>query len=174
MAYFYTYLISSLPSLQFGGKPAFSFQGFLDYCQRLIPESDIQILRKVSISGDYPRQNIQPTLKNWHDFDTQLRNELVKIRASLKHLDATKYLRQDKFLDSSILHLAINACRNPSILEAEKMLDQERWRALDGFCFGHYFDLDFLIIYALKLLILERWERVNSADKNKVLEETLS
>jgi len=32
---------------------------------------------------------------------------------------------------------------------------------------GHYFDLNFLIIYALKLGILERWARVDSADPAK-------
>lgn len=173
MAYFYIYLISSLPALQFGMRPPFSWDKFLEYCQRHIPESDIEILKNISITGDYSLETSQPTLKRWYDFDTQLRNELVKARASHKHLEPTKYLREEKFLDSYIAHLAMAAHRNPSILEAEKMLDQERWRALEGFCFGHYFDLDFLIIYALKLLILERWEKINLADKVKVLEETL-
>ena len=36
------------------------------------------------------------------------------------------------------------------------------------------FDLDFLIVYALKLLILERWEKVNSADKAALLKEVLN
>ena len=45
---------------------------------------------------------------------------------------------------------------------------------MDELATGHYFDLDFLISYALKLLILERWERINSADKPRLLEEVLN
>lgn len=173
MAYFYTYLISSLPALQFSAKLPFSFEKFLELCERFIPEEDVDILKNVSISGDYPRQALQPTLKKWYDFDTQLRNELVKIRASHSRLDAAKYLREEKFPDLTITHIAINSHRSTSILEAEKMLDLERWRQLDGFCFGHYFDLDFLIIYCLQLLILERWEKINAQDRAKILEQAL-
>lgn len=172
MPNFYPYLISSLPFLHFGVRPPFSFEGFITYCQRFIPEEDIGHLKKVSITGEYAT-DVHPTLKKWQDFDTALRNELVRIRASRKHIEPTKYLRQDRFPDSTITHTAIGALRNPSILEAEKMLDGARWRALDEFCFSHYFDLDFLIIYCLRLLILERWERINTSEKAKILEEIL-
>jgi hypothetical protein len=53
------------------------------------------------------------------------------------------------------------------------MLDEARWRMLEELCVGHYFDLDFLIIYALKLLILERWQRIRTADGGRLLEEVL-
>ncbi|MEW6008259.1 MAG: DUF2764 family protein [Candidatus Omnitrophota bacterium] len=172
MSYFYTYLISSLPSLQFGTKPPFSFKEFIIYCQRFIPDADIQILKKLSISGDYSTI-VQATLKKWQDFDSTLRNELVKNRAQRMHIDPGRYLRKDRFPEAFITNIAITALRSSSILEAEKILDLARWQALDDFCFGHYFDLDFLIIYCLKLLILERWERINISDKKQVLEEAL-
>lgn len=171
MAYFYTYLISTLPTLHFGLKAPFGFEKFLFYCREFIPEADMEILKKASILGDYTGQIVHPTLKRWEDFDTTLRNELVKIRASRKRLDPQKYLRREKFSEPDIAHLAMSAHRNPSILEAEKLLDEERWRILDEFSFGHYFDLDFLIIYALKLLILERWERINTQDKAGILRD---
>ena len=38
---------------------------------------------------------------------------------------------------------------------------------------GHYFDIDFLITYALKLLILERWENMRALDKERALEDLL-
>lgn len=174
MPNFYPYLISSLPMLHFGMKPPFSSERFIEYCARLIPESHTTILKKASIRGEYLGQDAHPTLKKWQDFDTLLRNELVKVRASYLHTDPNKYLRQDRYAPTYITHIALNAHRLPSILDAEKALDEERWRFLDGLTFGHYFDLDFLLIYYLKLLILERWERLNSADKTKVLEEALA
>lgn len=173
MPVYYTYLISSLPALVFGAEPPFSFGDFLKICQPLISESDFNILKTSSREGEYIYEGIPPTLQKWREFDTTLRNELVKIRASRKKIDPAKYLRRDGYAESSISHAALNAYRNPSLLEAEKALDLARWRALEELCVGHYFDIDFLLIYAHKLLILQRWQRINSADKVQQLERLL-
>lgn len=174
MPAYYTYLISSLPMLHFGMKPPFSFEKFIGICSRLIPEKDIEILNSIPRieAGLYPGR--QPTLIKWQGFEIALRNELVKIRAGYKRIDPLKFMRRDGYADFSLAHIAMNAHRSPSILEGEKILDQERWYFLEGLAFGHYFDLDALIVYALKLLMLERWEKINSADKEKILEEALA
>lgn len=172
MPNFYTYLISSLPMLHFGAKPPFSFERFMEICLDKIPQDDANLL-KLTTEG-YIYEGSQPTLKKWREFETALRNELVRVRASRKHLDPLKYIRGDGYVEPFISRLAMNAYRNPSILESEKLLDQERWQMLDELAIGHYFDLDFLIVYALKLLILERWERINSADSAQLLEEVLT
>ncbi|MFH0762479.1 MAG: hypothetical protein V1925_01135 [Candidatus Omnitrophota bacterium] len=163
MPAYYTYLTASLPSLAFGTEPPFSYAEFLSLCEPLIPEADFNILR-ASAAGR------QPTLQKWFEFDTALRNELAKIRSARKKIDPEKYLRRDGFVDPYIAHTAINACRSPSPLQGQKLLDDARWRLLDELCAGHYFDLDSLIIYAQKLLILERWKRTNSADAPALLE----
>lgn len=146
----------------------------MNICSRLIPEKDIEILNSLPQIEVGLYQGSQPTLMKWQGFEIALRNELVKIRASHRRIDPLKFLRQDSYIDFSLAHIAMNAHRSPSILEGEKTLDQERWHFLDGLSFGHYFDLDTLIVYALKLLILERWEKINAADKTKILEETLA
>lgn len=170
---YYTYLISSLPMLHFAMKPPFSFEQFLNICQRAMPESDIDILKKASITGEYSDQSNQPTLRGWRTFDTALRNELAKIRAARKRFDPLKYLRGDAYADPSVTRIALNAYRNSSILEAERILDQQRWHLLEEKAVGHYFDIDFLIVYAHKLLILQRWEKIYTADKTQRLEEVL-
>ncbi len=168
----FVYLISTLPMLQFGSKPPFSFEKFLQICSRYISNRDIEVLKMSSISGEYGKKAPKiSTLKKWRDFDTALRNELVKIRASHRRQDPIKYLRQDGIADSFITHIGMNAHRNPSVLEAEKMLDSARWDALDELKLEHYFDLDFLIVYAHKLLILERWERIEAAEESRILKE---
>jgi hypothetical protein len=106
--------------------------------------------------------------------DTALRNELVKVRSSRRHTDAAKYLRSDGYLDSSLALAALAAQRNPSPLEAERILDQERWRLLDELAARNFFNLEYLIAYAYKLKILARWEKIQAADKNTLLENTLS
>lgn len=165
MSGYYIYLISSLPMLHFGAKPPFSMESFFSVCAELISPEDLEALK--NSLNDFGAGG-------YHDFETALRNELVKIRAQRKHLDASKFLRRDGYADQWISHIAVGACRNPSVIDAEKMLDLDRWRFLDELSIGHYFDMESLMIYARKLSILERWERVRAADADELLKEALT
>lgn len=161
--------------LNFGMKAPFAFGKFLQMCEDLISDEDIALISKASQhTSTHNIDSITATaFKKWVVFDTALRNELVKIRAVRKHIDAVKYLRDDGLTDMQVAHIALAAYRTPSLLEAERYLDEVRWHFLDDLCLGHYFDLDFLIIYALKLLILERWERIRISDKGNILDEVI-
>ncbi len=164
--------MSSLPTLHFGAKPPFSFEKFLDICRSLISESDLDVVKSAKEIGE-ASEDLQPTLKKWRIFDTMLRNELVKIRADRKHINPAPYLRGDASAEPYIRNAAMNAYKSPSLLESERILDRERWRVLDELSLGHYFDLDLLIIYALKLLISEKWDRIQNADRKRMLEEAV-
>ncbi len=173
MAGYYVYLVSSLPMLHFGAKPPLSLERFIQLAAELLSQEDVRILEACIQKNIHEQRIDQPTFHKWHVFDMALRNELVKVRSSRKKIDPAKYLRQDGFTEPSISHLALNAYRSPSILEGERMLDMERWRFLDELSVGHYFDLDVLIVYVFKLLILERWEKIRAADKEQLLEELM-
>lgn len=160
--------------LIFNGQLPLSFEKFLQLCQGLIPDRDIEIIKITSEKTDYVYKGKQLVLKKWFSFETALRNEFVKIRASYRHIDPVPYLRQDGDTGFSLFHAVMSAHRNPSLLDSERALDQERWNFLEELERGHYFDLDFLIVYALKLLILERWERINAADKIRLMEGVLT
>lgn len=160
--------------LHFEMRPPFSFETFLKKCLEFIPSKDYRILAELPKTEESLGKKItQPIIKDWIAFDAALRNELVKVRASRKHIEPAKYLRPDGYSGQAISHIALSAHRNTSILDAERFLDRERWNFLEEQAVGHYFDLGFLIVYAYKLLILERWERINTADKVMALEETL-
>jgi len=175
MANFYTYLIASLPMLNFGMKLPFSFERFLEICRQLIPEKDFQLLSALPQANEYLNERLlrRPIIQKWVEFDLALRNELTKARAVRKHLDSAKYLRPDADNSHSLTLFALSAQRNPSLIEAEKMLDEARWKALEELSVGHYFDFDFLIIYAYKLLLLQRWEKIQGADKTGLLKQVL-
>ena len=175
MPAYYTYLISNLPMLQFSGKAPFSLEDLFAKCHNLIPENELGILRRTCQQDAYSLadQN-NDTLKHWINFDVALRNELVRARAGRKKIDPLKFLRLPDSVQAEISHLALAAYRNTSILEAEKILDQARWNFLEALSFGHYFDFDYLLIYGLKLTILERWEKIQKADKEKLLDAAVS
>jgi len=169
MAKFYTFLIASLPALNFGMKPPFSFERFLEKCRPLISEEDFSLLSNLPVTIDeYGKGVSHPMIERWLAFDTALRNQLVKIRAYSRKIDEAKYLRGETPIDVAISQVAMSSHRSTSILEAEKILDEARWKALDDLCFGHYFDMDSLILYAYKLKILERWEEIYTQDKERL------
>jgi len=174
MADFYPYLIASLPMLHFGMKPPFSFERFLEVCCPLIPEKDFQLLRTLPQPEQYSEKGKRhQIIQKWIEFDVALRNELVKIRATRKHIEPATYLRPDGYSGSSLAPAVMAANINTSVLDAEKTLDETRWKALEELATGHYFDLDFLITYAYKLLILRRWEKIRDADGTILLEQAL-
>jgi hypothetical protein len=169
MPKYYTYLIASLPALNLGMKPPFSFDRFLKNCRPFISEEDFLLLSNLPVAIDeYGKSVSHPVIEKWLAFDTTLRNELVKIRARSKKIDEAKYLRGETPIDTAISQAAMSSHRSASILEAEKILDEARWQALDNLGFGHYFDMDSLILYAYKLKILERWEEIYTQDKERL------
>jgi hypothetical protein len=174
MADFYPYLIASLPMLHFGMKPPFSFERFLEMCRRFIPEKDYQLLRTLPQPPQYTEHGKRPPiLRRWVAFDGALRNELVRIRAARRHTEPATYLRPGGYRGSSLVPVVTAATMNASVLDAEKNLDEIRWKALEELATGHYFDLDVLITYAYQLLILQRWEQIRSADGTVLLGQAL-
>ncbi len=143
-------------------------------CVGLIPQQDIDILKEsCNIGTDFIYAGSSQALKKWRSFNIALNNEIVKIRAGRRRVSPEKYLRNDGYSSLDVAHIAISSYRNPSLIEGESMLDQARWNYLEELSFGHYFDLDFLIIYLQKLLILERWRRINTANKSELLDSVL-
>jgi len=170
----YPYLLSSLPMLHFGSRPPITMEAFMRTCRELVPQGDLAIL-EAALSGDiHLYSGSQDTLKRYASAERDLRNELVRLRSVRKKQDPALYLRPGGGFDTAIHIAATNAVRNPYPLDGEKALDLARWNALDTLEMGHFFDIDALIIYAIRLSILTRWERIRRADKRKELESALA
>jgi hypothetical protein len=173
MANLYTYIIASLPALTFSTACAMNSQKFLQACVGLISKEDEEVLKAILADREMP-QTDSFVFKRWQDFDTALRNELARLRSARKRKDPGKHIRGNPYWEASIIHTAMTAYKNISPLEAEKILDEQRWRFLEELNFGHYFDFDFLTIYALKLKIIERWQNIHKAEKEILLEGALN
>jgi len=175
MSALYPYLVSSLPMLHFRMKLPFSFEEFLLRCEGCIPERDCALLRALPKPQAYAEGSQRHSaIAAWVDFDTALRNSLVRVRAPRRHREAASYLRPDGYQGLALEQVALAAQRSHSAMEGEQVLDQARWNMLEELSFGHYFDLDFLILYAYKLILLERWEKVHTADSVALLDAMLT
>lgn len=166
MKNYYYYLIASLPMLQLGMKPPFSHKEFLKKCRGLVSDGDMGFIEKEI-------EDRSAVLKEWNRFDKCLRNELVKYRAVKRQKDPEYYINKEVSFDPFIAALSHLAVKEDSPLDAELYLDRVRWDKLDELEIGHYFDIDYLVIYGLKIKILERWFRINSGSGMDVLEDML-
>lgn len=170
----YYYFAASLPQLDFEAKPSHSVEEFLADCERLLSHEDYQaihfLLNSESAEVDV-QTNSNVTFNRCLQFDAQLRNEIAFFRAQGFGKDPEKYVRGEFFSDPSISSIIQDAARASNPLEGEKVLDRARWQMLDDFCIGHHFDFDFLVIYGLKLKILNRYKEINSPEGGKNFEE---
>ncbi len=164
------YLTASLPTLEFGIKPPISSQEFLADCQRLLSEADAKVIKQAL--EDQEDQAKNPTLKAWKEFTHRLRNELVWFRATEQNKDPALFLRGERQeTDPTIFDALTVAAKAPDPLSAEKILDLLSWHKLDELGMQHYFDVDQLIIYGLKLKILERYATIASPKGHEIFGE---
>jgi len=174
MGAYYTYLISSLPTLSFVSRPPFSLEDLFTKCKGLIPEIEIELLRSACYKGTtFLNPAATGILGKWANFEILLRNELARLRARRKKVDVLKFIRLPDDSEAYISHIAMIAYRSTSIMEAERILDQARWDFLESLSLGHYFDFDFLMVYLLKLKILDRWDKVQQADKEHLFNQVV-
>ena len=153
MKHHYYYFIASLPLLEFGMRKPPSYDAFLNRCEEQLSPDEVKLVKGIKTTA---------LLKEWKKFDTTLKNEIVKCRAAKKGKDPLRYIRGEGLQDPFVARFARRITREDSPLEAERALDRFRWEKTEELSQGHYFDIDFLVTYALQLEILERWERINS------------
>ncbi len=144
--------------LEFGEKPVISYEDFLESCRTQLSPANMAIIKKAE------------EWKKWSRFNTALKNEIAVFRATKKSKDSAKYMHGEDDRDPLLVSSAHWAVNLDSPLEAERFLDQLRWEKLEELSKNHYFDIDFLVTYALKLKILERWQTINSQDGMQTLQ----
>jgi len=175
----YYYFASTLPMLDFEGQPPFAVEHFLDEAERLTAGRDFFELKTAARGEGEPGS---PFLKDWLRFERDMRCEAAVVRAGALNRPAPDLASEEKGFDAAI-RLSINeAAQSPDPLAGEKVLDRARWHKLDQMARGHYFDLEFLVVYVIKLSILERYQKIASwegaqkfeAMQKKMVEEKMA
>lgn len=165
---FYPYFLSSLPFLEFNAELPFSPEEFVNKAAEFLSSLDLTMLKN-ALSPVASIGPVHPVTKNWLEFNIVFKNELARLRATKKKIPVEKYIRPQKEQNLNLIPLIQHAIRQPSPIDAEKELDGIKWRYLEELSLGHYFDLQAVIIYLYKLKIIERWSKIQKADKEKIL-----
>ena len=167
----YYYTIANLPFLLFSQKPLLSREAFAEICRIELSREDFTLLMTADYACPEKAAVHIPVVRRWLAWETSLRNTLVRFRAKKKSLPPEKYLHPaEDELDA--INAGQAACEEESPVKAEELLDRARWRFLEELEVSHYFDLAKLIIYFLKLQILEK-RFAMQADRGKERYKTM-
>jgi hypothetical protein len=132
-----------------------ALDSFIALCGEHLSSRDFLIVESASISDLAPRTPSCAVLDRWRSWETALRNELVKLRAKARGLDPEHHLREGTEI-VSVADAARGAFAQELPQTAEQELNRARWGFLDELEEGHYFDLQKVVVYHLRLQILHR------------------
>lgn len=156
--------------LFFDGKPPLSVESFLADCRRLLTGQDYGLMARL-LGEDDPESSAEErgpitasnaVWKAWVRFNRNFRNELAWHRASRLSKDPQRYMRGLRCVEPLLAEQIQQASKMSSPLETQKFLDKVIWRFLDEIERGHYYDIEFLCVYGLRLRILGRHQEYHS------------
>lgn len=163
----YYYTVSSLPYLDFDTEPVITMNEFIGICLSTLAEPDYNTVKSVSLSLADGMNRSVTVIERWISWESSLRNELVKLRSASLGVESGSYIREAD-INTEAPGVAVNAFKLESALAAEELINKTRWGFLDELEVSHYFDLEKIIIYSLRLQILERKKMftVENGDRN--------
>jgi Protein of unknown function (DUF2764) len=145
----YYYIVAALPYLDFSNPVDTDEESFLDFTRSMLNEKDFAVLDAVR-QGD---PSAHPFLAAALDFRAELASELARNRAAALGKDAGQYRSASNARMADKARQLVGM-ENP--FEAEVALMSYIWEYLDDLEAGHFFDLQRLVVYLLKLELLQR------------------
>ncbi len=167
----YYYFSTSLPSICFEDMPPMTIRKFMEDCQRLLWEKDYAHVYQLIIENGEGVQSNNNVINAWIKFEQEFRNEIARYRAEKANKDPQDHMRGGMGSTPYLVEIINEAGKMTNLIEAEKLLDKTRWEYLDELVSGHYFDFEYVLIYGLKLRILERYTIINSSKGKELFNE---
>ena len=161
MANKYYYLISSLPYLDFDKPLTIDREWFLDEAKKWLTDKDLKILKSLDMDNFSVLSSDTDIIKEQKAFEEALRKDLKEARI----------IRRDN-LDEKPPKQIRDVFQKANPLEMEKALLKKRWDFIEEIDLDYHFDLNALILYCMKLMILERLASFNKEDGLHVFENS--
>ncbi|MFA7229678.1 MAG: DUF2764 family protein [Victivallaceae bacterium] len=153
----YYYLVSSLPMLSLEENPPLTGDEFMENCEMQLSEDDLALLQAVSpapsAADAFPAGS---AADKWRQWEICLRNRIAANRGG-HGKDISQYTLQEDDWFAEVENGIQEAFAQSNPLEREKYFDRMRWSLLDDLEAKHFFDIDWLCVYKLKLQIREKW-----------------
>jgi hypothetical protein len=156
----YYYLIASLPYLG-EGEISITKKEFLSECVKWLSPRALAVLKEADTDEDIKCENV-PALNDWKVFKTELDEGLLAVRKA----DAT-----DSPQDSTVPPAVRAVFEEETPLLMEKRLAAVQLDFIDTQLSRYFFDLNWLIMYFLKIQILERLSVFNKDEGEKFFYE---
>ncbi|MCF7908400.1 MAG: DUF2764 domain-containing protein [Candidatus Omnitrophica bacterium] len=148
----YYYFVSQLPSLQFNQKAQTDRASFLEEAKKWLTDPEFKVISRIDIDDFFETSGGPQVLSDYGSFEKALRNEIALVRKAKKE--------NKSYQPKAEIAKAISG----QPLEVEINLLELRWKFIEERALEHNFDLASLILYFLKLQIVER---IFSFDKGK-------
>ncbi|MFC1569595.1 DUF2764 family protein [bacterium] len=146
----YVYLIAQLPALAYDKPSYMNVSMFLEEANKWMSKRDLEKLKNVSFKDSEVDEKHSKTLRIVQQFGKQIRQDLGQWRQSKKK--GAEY-KPESF--------PVSIVKEGNPLEIEKKLLYLRWQFIESMELDHHFDLDLLMLYFLKLQILQKLSEYN-------------
>ena len=150
------YTLAALGTIRLGEKIPVTEEYFLQFAEDTTDAKSYQILLQSRWGLTEPTGfSFADRILSW---EKELRLELAKARALKLQFDTSPNLETSKGSYSLLEQVRVVMALD-SPLGAERYLDQLRWSFLEEIGAHHYFDLEALVVYYLKLQLALRQEK---------------
>jgi hypothetical protein len=167
----YWYLVSSLPSLRIGEKPAMDAAAFRAACAGILSADeaagiDAVLENRETNAGGTPAAQ-------WWNAEVQLRNAVVRVRAKERGTDASKFVQPHKGFGVWIEKAVTDAFTRSNPLEREMELDRIRWTLAEELALTDPFGFPGVLAVAVHVRIAGRWANLDEETGRKNVEELI-
>ncbi len=156
----YYYFVSQLPYLKFESEPPFTREEFLEEALKWMTPGDFSALAGANSNKMVFAESRQQVLNEYKDFEYNFRQIIFNYREAVKN---------DTEVRVSETFWTILTEGNP--LEVEKKLSCLKWGFIESLEVSHHFDAAAIILYFLKLQILERLASFNKVKGRKIFDK---
>ena len=155
----YYYFAASLPMLRMDKDIPISYSEFMEKAKGYLSRRDYNDLKLAVFSSGEEKASL-PIVREWQEFQNSLSKAICRIRA--ERLGFSGY--EDRNIDRNIESLARDIVENKNPLEGQKAILGLYFDFLSSRESGSPFSSASLMIYALKLQIMEK---ANAFDEEK-------
>jgi len=170
MAYYY--FAATLPRITFDGPNAINLERFSELCKGQLADSDMDAVTAVREGTE--AAVCHPALAEWVRQDNKLKFSIAKIRAARLKRDFTEIARESNEHDPELDKEVVEAYARHNPADRERVFDRLRWGYCEDIARFDSFAAEFIITYAIRLRIADRWAVMSTAKGAETLQKALT